>query len=71
MDPQTPEATHTFTEDLAGRTMSCVRRQQERISDTSFFIYFAPSATHAPHHVPTYWLDKYQGKFHEWLVSVA
>ena len=31
--------------------------------DKPFFIYFAPGATHAPHHVPPEWSDKYKGKF--------
>jgi arylsulfatase A-like enzyme len=26
-------------------------------------VYFAPGATHAPHHVPKEWADKYKGKF--------
>jgi arylsulfatase A-like enzyme len=26
-------------------------------------MYFAPGATHAPHHVPKEWADKYRGKF--------
>ena len=30
-------------------------------------MYFAPGATHAPHHVPKEWIDKYKGKFaHGW-----
>ena len=30
-------------------------------------MYFAPGATHAPHHVPKEWADKYKGKFaHGW-----
>ena len=28
-------------------------------------MYFAPGATHAPHHVPKEWADKYKGKFDE------
>ena len=28
-------------------------------------MYFAPGATHAPHHVPQEWSDKYRGKFDE------
>ena len=28
-------------------------------------MYFAPGATHAPHHVPKEWSDKYKGKFDE------
>ena len=31
--------------------------------DKPFFAYFAPGATHAPHHVPQEWADKYKGKF--------
>ena len=33
--------------------------------DKPFFTYFAPGATHAPHHVPTEWADKYKGKFNK------
>jgi arylsulfatase len=32
-------------------------------ADKPFFVYFAPGATHAPHHVPKDWADKYKGKF--------
>ena len=31
--------------------------------DKPFFMYYAPGATHAPHHVPKEWADKYKGKF--------
>src|SRR5262249_10270717 len=31
--------------------------------DKPFFLYFAPGANHAPHHVPKEWADKYKGKF--------
>src|SRR4030095_10346584 len=31
--------------------------------DKPFFVYFAPGATHAPHHVPPEWSAKYKGKF--------
>ena len=33
--------------------------------DKPFFMYYAPGATHAPHHVPKEWSDKYKGKFDE------
>ena len=37
------------------------------LPDKPFFMYFAPGATHAPHHVPKEWIDKYKGKFaHGW-----
>ena len=31
--------------------------------DKPFFMYFAPGATHAPHHVPQEWAAKYAGQF--------
>jgi arylsulfatase len=31
--------------------------------DKPFFVYYAPGATHAPHHVPKAWIEKYKGKF--------
>src|SRR3990172_5335424 len=37
------------------------------MTDKPFFVYFAPGATHAPHHVPKEWADKYKGRFdHGW-----
>jgi arylsulfatase A-like enzyme len=38
-------------------------QQKALMPDKPFFIYFAPGATHAPHHVPKAWADKYKGKF--------
>ena len=35
--------------------------------DKPFFVYFAPGATHAPHHVPKEWADKYAGQFDDGL----
>ena len=40
-----------------------MRQQKALAPDKPFFMYFAPGATHAPHHVPKEWADKYQGKF--------
>ena len=33
------------------------------MGDKPFFVYFAPGATHAPHHVPPEWSAKYKGRF--------
>jgi arylsulfatase len=40
-----------------------VHAQHSLTPDKPFFIYFAPGATHAPHHAPQEWIDKYKGKF--------
>lgn len=61
--PKTPEQGYTLTEDLADRAITWVRQQKALMPDKPFFMYFAPGATHAPHHVPKEWSDKYQGKF--------
>ncbi|WP_084182278.1 arylsulfatase [Mycolicibacterium austroafricanum] len=60
---KTPEEGYTLTEDLADRAITWVRQQQALTPDKPFFMYFAPGATHAPHHVPKQWSDKYRGKF--------
>jgi len=65
--PRTPEEGYHLTEDLADRAVDWVRQQKALMPDKPFFMYFAPGATHAPHHVPKEWADKYKGKFsHGW-----
>ena len=61
--PKSPEEGYTLTEDLADRAITWVRQQKALMPDKPFFMYFAPGATHAPHHVPKAWSDKYKGKF--------
>ncbi|HEX2455937.1 MAG TPA: arylsulfatase [Vicinamibacterales bacterium] len=61
--PKTPEEGYTLTEDLTNRAITWVRQQKALMPDKPFFVYFAPGATHAPHHVPKEWSDKYKGKF--------
>jgi arylsulfatase A-like enzyme len=63
--PKLPEEGYTLTEDLADRAITWVRQQKALTPDKPFFMYFAPGATHAPHHVPKEWSDKYRGKFDE------
>jgi arylsulfatase A-like enzyme len=60
---KTPEEGYHLTEDLADKAIQWVRRQKSLVPDKPFFMYFAPGATHAPHHVPKEWSDKYRGRF--------
>jgi arylsulfatase len=60
---KTPEEGYTLTQDLSDRAITWVRQQKALTPDKPFFMYFAPGATHAPHHVPKEWSDKYKGKF--------
>jgi arylsulfatase A-like enzyme len=64
MEPEkTPEEGYHFTEDMTDKAIKWVRQQKSLMPDKPFFVYFAPGATHAPHHVPTEWSDKYKGRF--------
>jgi arylsulfatase len=63
--PRTPEEGYTLTEDLADHAITWVRQQKALAADKPFFMYFAPGATHAPHHVPKEWSDKYRGQFED------
>ena len=65
--PKTAEEGYHLTEDLADKAIGWVRQQKALMPDKPFFMYFAPGATHAPHHVPKEWADKYKGAFaHGW-----
>ena len=60
---KTPEEGYHLTEDLTNQAIKWIRQQKSLTPDKPFFTYFAPGATHAPHHVPKEWIDKYKGKF--------
>ena len=65
--PATPEEGYHLTEDLADHAVNWIRQQKALMPNKPFFIYFSPGATHAPHHVPKEWADKYKGQFaHGW-----
>ena len=53
--PKTPEEGYHFTEDMTDKAIAWVRQQKALMPDKPFFMYFAPGATHAPHHVPKEW----------------
>jgi arylsulfatase A-like enzyme len=60
---KTPEEGYHFTEDMTDKAIKWIRQQKALMGDKPFFVYFAPGATHAPHHVPDEWSAKYKGKF--------
>ena len=60
---RTPEQGYHLTEDLADHGVDWIRRQHALQPDRPFFLYFAPGATHAPHHAPQEWSDRYAGRF--------
>ena len=54
---------YNFMTDMTDQAIRWVQAEKSLTPDKPFFIYFAPGATHAPHHVPKEWIDKYKGRF--------
>jgi arylsulfatase len=52
-----------FMTDMTDKAIAWMKFQKALTPDRPFFLYFAPGATHAPHHVPKSWIDKYKGQF--------
>jgi len=60
---KTPEQGYHLMADMTDKAVKWIGQQKALAPDKPVFIYFAPGATHAPHHVPKEWADKYKGKF--------
>ncbi len=54
---------YNFMTDMTNRAIDWVSFQQALTPNKPFFMYFAPGAVHAPHHVPREWIAKYKGQF--------
>ncbi len=52
-----------FMTDMTDKAVAWIKYQNALTPDKPVFIYFAPGATHAPHHVPQAWIDRWKGKF--------
>jgi arylsulfatase A-like enzyme len=61
--PDDPD--YHFMYDMTDKAIDWVKFQQSLTPDKPFFMYFAPGAVHAPHHVPQAYIDKYKGQFDE------
>jgi arylsulfatase A-like enzyme len=61
---ETPkDPNYHFMTDMTNQAINWMQSVKSLTPDKPFFIYFAPGATHAPHHVPKEWIAKYKGKF--------
>ncbi len=59
--PEDPD--YHFLTDMTDQAISWIKYQKALTPDKPFFVYFAPGATHAPHHVPQEWSARWKGKF--------
>ena len=52
-----------FMSDMTNKAVAWIKYQKALTPDKPVFVYFAPGAVHAPHHVPKEWIEKWKGKF--------
>ena len=61
--PRTPQEGYHLTEDLADKAIAFIADAKQVAPSKPFYLHFCPGATHAPHHVPREWADRYAGQF--------
>lgn len=61
--PALPEDGYHLSKDLVDTTIRFISDTRQADPERPFFLYFAPGATHAPHHAPPEWIERYRGKF--------
>jgi len=59
--PEDPN--YHFMSDMTDQAVAWVKYQKALKPDKPVFVYFAPGAVHAPHHVPKEWIARHKGKF--------
>ncbi|SMD44768.1 arylsulfatase [Aquiflexum balticum DSM 16537] len=52
-----------FMNDMTNQAVAWMKYQKALTPEKPYFMYFAPGATHAPHHVPESYIAKWKGKF--------
>ena len=58
--PEDPD--YHFLTDMTDQTVAWLRYQKALTPEKPFFIYYAPGAVHAPHHLPADWIANWKGK---------
>lgn len=59
--PEDPN--YHFMNDMTNQSIAWMKHQKALTPDKPYFMYFAPGAVHAPHHVPEKYIAKWKGKF--------
>ncbi len=62
VEPEHSEEYH-LTSDISSKAVMWLKKQSTYAPNQPFFMYWAPGATHGPHHIQAKWADKYKGKF--------
>ncbi len=61
--PRSTDPNYHLSRDLADHAIAWMQREKEIDPARPFFLYVAPAATHAPHHAPKEWIDKFKDQF--------
>jgi len=65
IEPYLGNPDYNFDYGIADQAIQWVRNQKAVAPDRPFFLYYAPGATHTPHHPKKEWIAKYKGKFNQ------
>ncbi len=61
--PKSPAEGYHLTDDLTDKALEFIKDAKAVAPDKPYFLYYAPGAAHAPHHVSKEWADKFKGRF--------
>lgn len=59
--PEDPN--YHFLTDMTDQAVAWIKYQKALTPNKPFFVYYAPGATHAPHHVPQEWIERWRSMF--------
>jgi arylsulfatase A-like enzyme len=63
--PATPEQGYHLSEDLVDKSIEFIADSKQIDPDKPFYLHLCFGATHAPHHAPKEWADRYAGTLDE------
>ncbi|MEN6617490.1 MAG: arylsulfatase, partial [Syntrophorhabdus sp.] len=63
IEPYLGNPDYHFDDDMADQAIKWINTQKALAPEKPFLVYYAPGATHAPHHPRKEWVQKYKGKF--------
>lgn len=63
IEPPLNDKTYILDKDLADRAISWIRMQNSIAPNKPFLAYYMTGTSHAPHHAPKEWIEKFKGRF--------
>ena len=63
VEPPTQNPSYILDKDLADHAIDWLHQQHATQPDKPFLMYFAPGTSHAPHHAPKVWIERFKGQF--------